>query len=910
MTSRWTDLRAFALAAIFLIAFAVGCEHGDKAEDEKNAADELGLPVDLLIEHAGLEDEADVLVDEWGIPHIYARTDRDAFYLQGYMQARDRFGEIDLARKIADGRLGEVIAHVSLVGPLLADVVIWEVDHYFRTLFTAPDGRHIADWLEGRLDEKTVFALQAFVDGVNAYLADMVAGRAEAEPPSMYQGILSVDLAKIEPMTVRDILGIMVVNLWAGSNSASEEIALGEALAKLGPEKFFDIYRAKPSDTTSILDSVAKSADAGDEPEHTMAGLDLAAWDEIADRLREALPAMQAARETIEAARQTFFAQGQHSNNWAVDGARSATGNALVANDPHLSLLFPSFFYLVHVNSKHFGGGDVSFAGLAFPGAPGAQIGHNDFVAWSGTNAAIDAYDVYLETRPKKDDEHVLFENQLVPIRRFVRNYWTSSDPAEARTISLTTQFVPHHGPIVPGSCKGTSCVSLAWTGMSPGNELDAFVNVLFAENLDEGLDAFSEYRRGMYSWVLGDVNGEIGYIATGNLPIRQNWRTQPPYLPLPGTGGSEWDGYIPDSAQARVKNPASGYLATANNDIYGTLRDNNPTNDDYYYYYDMDIGYRAGRITRLLRSATEKGATLDDMARIQTDTTSDLGRRMLPFLFKAYNARPDLVTPDMKRAIDQLATWDFSTPAAVADRYRPEYVDAETEAQSVSATLFHVWFGRVLANAFGDEFDEADLDLPGNESESGPQWEARALLNLLENPEKTNHGELWWDDVTTPVIESKEDILLGALRDAVAWLASEDGIGPDMAAWQWGRLHTAEFALSFEGISIPSLIAPALPESPSDGGWFTINVANPYGLVDDFHNGHAPAARMVMEMDGDRYPAMAALPGGQVERPASAYMDNLHDEYMAGRYVPLLYNLDEIIPVTVKRIRFVPAGK
>ncbi|MCC6159366.1 MAG: penicillin acylase family protein [Deltaproteobacteria bacterium] len=906
MTSRWTEFRAFAFAAMVLIAFAVGCEHGDKAEDESGTADELGLPVDLLIEHADLEDEADVLVDEWGIPHIYARTDRDAFYLQGYMQARDRFGEIDLARKIADGRLGEVIAHVSLVGPLLADVVIWEVDHYFRTLFTAPDGRHIADWIEGRLDEKTIFALQAFVDGVNAYLADMVAGRAEAEPPSMYQGILSYDLASIEPMTIRDILGIMVVNLWAGSNSASEEIALGEALAKLGPEKFFDIYRAKPSDPTAILDSAAKSG----EPEHSMAGLDLAAWDEIADRLRDALPAMQAARETIEAARQTFFAQGQHSNNWAVDGAHSATGNALVANDPHLSLLFPSFFYLVHVNSTHFGDGDVSFAGLAFPGAPGAQIGHNDYVAWSGTNAAIDAYDVYIETRPKKDDEHVVFENQLVPIRKFGRNYWTSSDPAEARTISLATQFVPHHGPIVPGSCQGTSCVSLAWTGMSPGNELDAFVDVLFAENLDEGLDAFSEYRRGMYSWILGDVNGDIGYVATGNLPIRENWRTQPPYLPLPGTGGSEWDGYIPDDAQARVKNPVSGYLATANNDIYGTLKDNNPTNDDYYYYYDMDIGYRAGRITRLLRSATDKGATLDDMARIQSDTTSDFGRRMLPFLFKAYNVRPDLVAPDMKRAIDQLATWDFSTPAAVADRYRPEYTDSEKAFQSVSATLFHVWLGRVIVNAFGDEFAEADVELPGDESESGPQWEARALLNLLESPEKTNHGELWWDDITTPVIESKEDILLDALGDAIAWLASEDGIGPEMAEWQWGRLHTAEFALAFEGISIPSLIAPALPESPSDGGWFTINVANPYGLVDDFHNGHAPAARMVMEMDGDRYPALAALPGGQVERPASVYMDNLHDEYMAGEYVPLLYTLDEIIPVTVKRIRFVPAGK
>lgn len=901
MRDTMKSFTAWCLVATLLAASLVACEHGDKAEETRAASDPWGVPIDWTIPHDDLEAEADVLIDEWGVPHIYARTDHDAFYLQGYVSARDRFSEMDLARKIAFGRLGEVIGQVVAVGRVLADVVIWELDHNFRSIFTNVEGEHIADTLMEGLDDNAVAILQAYADGVNAFLADALAEQYGAEGPTTYTGFLSIGLDQIEPWTVRDMLGIMVVNLWSGANSVNEEIALGEALAALGPEKFFDFYRSQPDDTTTIIPGAAKSGSVDEGP-------DMAAWEARAEALREALPALRAARETLDSMRQTFFSPGQHSNNWAVDAEHSATGNTLMANDPHLSMLFPSFFYMVHVDSKTMGEGDVAFAGLSVPMAPGIQIGHNDYVGWTGTNAAMDTYDAYLEKRPKKDKDHVLFNGDPVAIRKFGQVYKNAIDPDRAQYIDLVTQVVPHRGPIVPGSCQGTSCVSLAWTGMEPGNELQAFIDILFATSLDEAMGAFDQYRRGLYSWVLGDVNGDIGYVAVGEVPVRDNWRTQPPYLPMPGTGESEWIGLVPDDAQARFMNPARGFIMSANNDIYGTLADNNPTNDDNYFYYDMDIGYRAGRITRLLESATEGGVTMDEMAAIQTDTESEVGKRFLPHLLTAYAARPDLVDGDMKRAVDQLSSWDYSTPAGITDRYRPEYVDEETRNRAVSATLFHVWLGRTILDVFGDDFDEADLDLPGNGSESGPQWEARALLNLLENEDDTNFGPLWFDDLTTPVVESRDEMLLHGLRHALDFLSEE--LGPDMVDWEWGRLHTSEFGLNFEGISIPSLLSPTVGPSPADGGWFTINVANPVSLEDDFTNAHGPAGRMVMELDGDRFESWAVLPGGQVERPDSAFFDSLHDEYMNGRYVPLLYTLEEILPATVERLKFVPAGK
>jgi acyl-homoserine lactone acylase PvdQ len=190
-------------------------------------------------------------------------------------------------------------------------------------------------------------------------------------------------------------------------------------------------------------------------------------------------------------------------------------------------------------------------------------------------------------------------------------------------------------------------------------------------------------------------------------------------------------------------------------------------------------------------------------------------------------------------------------------------------------------------------------------ESESGPQIEARALINLLLRENETWFGAHWWDDKTTAKWETREEILLAALRNALDYLEKE--LGTDMHEWTWGRIHTAEFGLTFEGFTIPSFLSPVLGPAGSDGGNFTVNVGNTYGLDEDFYNSHAPAARVVMEIDGDRFPTYAVLPGGQSERMSSPHFSDQFGSYLSGELLPVYYTLDEIVPNTAERILFTP---
>ncbi len=894
------------LVLLLPVLLLVACARGEK-EGAPTSSDPFGVAVDRVISQPNLKDQVDVLIDKWGIPHIYARNNHDAWYVQGYMAATDRFFQMDMARRLATGRLAEVIGEIPLLGSLLAKDVAQDIDLYYRTIFMGADARPIADALLETITPETNDVLQSFADGINAFMYDMITQRNGAHLPPVYGGIVSLAPYQLDPWTVRDTLAVLVVSMWSASNSVDQELALADYLGGLGPEKFTDFFRAQPDDPTTILPTGVNEVSSSSAPTTT----NLA---QVAATLAPALAAIRAAREAGDAANNDLFVQGQHSNCWGVDAAHSATGNTLLANDPHLGMLNPTYFWMVHVDSKTLGDGTLAYAGLGFPAAPGVQIGHNDAIGWTGTSAGYDTYDAYVETVDPNDEQAVMFDGESTKFRRPAARWeeFAIDLTGTHEKLRLPIKIVPQHGPVVPGSCRDGHCVSLRWTGATPGREIDAFLSILTATNLDEGLAALGKYRRGPYNWVVGDSTGRVGYLAAADVPLRIDWRNHPPYLPLPGSGGVEWSGFVPDAALAKLVDPENGFIVTANNDIYGTVQDNNVANDPYYFYWYADIGYRAGRVTDLLSGADGEAdpnsLDLEDMRRIQFDNVSCLARRVLPHLFAAADARSDLVDYVLQGALDHLVAWDFTTPAAVPDRYRPLVPDEQTRAMSVAATLFHVWFGFAALDTFGDDFAKARLTLPGDGTESGPQFEARALLWLLEHDDEAAFGNQWWDDLNTTPVESKDEILIGALRNAVDYLSQS--LGLVMNDWHWGRLHQGSFGLSFEGFTIPEEISPIIGPSPMDGGNFTVNVANTYGLGNEeeaFTAAHAPAGRMVMNLDGDRFESWAVLPGGQSERYDSTHFNDLFGNYLAGELVPVLFTIDEIVPVTVERIQFTP---
>ncbi|MCB9476665.1 MAG: penicillin acylase family protein [Deltaproteobacteria bacterium] len=890
-----------ALVLALLAAGPTACTHGDEDEDDASTSDDPYGEIDLQVAAPGLDGKVEVFVDEWGIPHIFATTDHDGFYVQGYMAARDRFGEMELARRIGTGTLAEVVGNVPGVGSLLAGVVVNLVDNNFRNLFTLRDGRQLPDAIVETMNDESVADVQAYADGINAFLSDLVLGINEAEKPTVINGIINVPVEQIREWTIRDTAAVMAVNMWSAINPISRELEYGEALALLGPEKFYDFYRAQPAtDAVITPDLGAKSRPMG-------------VSDEVMEHLREkseefrrVLPSLQAARDAIRAMNSTLATPGDHSNNWAISGSRTASGHGIYASDPHLSMLNPPFFWLSHVDSKLMGDGNMSFAGYGLPAAPGIQFGHNGRVAWGATNAGYDAYDAYVEQVDPLNPDRVFFEGGTVTMDTYVQHYETSTDGSNA-PVEKEIAVVPHHGPILDGSCvnnaDGASCISLKWHIDPPGDEVNAILGAHLADNAEEALEAFSGYRRGLYSWAFADVDGGIGYTSAGEIPIRDDWQTYNPWLPLPGTGEAEWIDWVPDAVQSRLLNPAKGYLSTANNDIFGTIQDNDPTDDPYYWYYRADIGYRAKRIENLLEE--KDSYTVEDVKRIQTDVDSQWARDLLPSMLAVIDDNEGLLTGNMAPAVERLRHWGFDQPAATPDRFRPQVPTQEAIDESIATTLFHVWFARLAYRTFHDDFDAVGLDLPGDGTESGPQNETRALLNLFSNDPDTMYGEAWFDDVTTAKVETRDDMVVGALADAVAFLESE--LGPDMSEWTWGRLHLATYAVAFEGISIPGFIAPAIADVPMDGGNFTVAVANTYGLYDEFEVSHGPACRIIVQLDGDDTEAWVATPGGQVERPDSPYYEHLMDEYQSGEYVPLLFKLDDILEATEQRIQFTP---
>ncbi|MBZ0271631.1 penicillin acylase family protein [bacterium] len=892
-----------ALTVAFVLAlslFAAGCQRGEDEDDAAAAPDDpFGIDIARTIESPGISAGADVLVDTWGIPHIFAANPNDALHIQAYLSCKDRLFEMDMARRIPQGRLGELLGQLPAVGPIAADLIVRTVDLDFRSIMMGPDGVLIADRLIETMDEGVLALVQAYANGVNECLADIVAGRNGLTEPPAYEGLVAVDPAVLEPWTPYDTVSLLMLSLWSASNSVSRELAFGEALAALGPEKFLDFFRGQPADPTTILPD---GFDSIDPLAIDAAPIDKAALVRRADELRPALDAIRGARERLDELHGFFGSPGFHSNSWSVAGDRIAADGSFVANDPHLDLLHPPFFWIVHVDTTLYGEGDLNFAGLAIAGAPGVQIGHNGRVGWGGTNAYMDTYDAYVETLAD-GGESVVFKGGPVKIYNAQQEFFRDmTHEAEPRKIPV--QIVPHHGPIVPGSCTKTHCVSLKWTAQEPGTEMQAYLDILFAKDVDEALDAWSLYRKGPYNWAVGDASGRIGFSAAVDMPIRDNWKVYPPYLPLPGDGLAEWVGFVPDEFVPRMTDPESGQIVTANNDIIGTMLDNDPTDDPHYFYYDMDLGLRAGRIDRMLTGLGDP-LSLDDMERVQTDNFSVLGRRIVPHLLDAANVRPELVDGARAEGLARLAAWNFTTPTGVTHAWRDTWPSDEEIAESIGATIFHSFFGHLALRTFADEFEDAGLDLPG--LSGGPQWEARCLLKLLEDVGALIHGEAWWDDIRTPEVETREEIVLAALGDAMDELF--EILGGVTGEWQWGRVHTSEFGLSFEGIEIPSFLSPVLGPAPRGGGTFTVNVANVTSLVGDYRDGHAPGARMVMNVDGEKNESRVVIPGGQSERFDSPHRDDLFDEFLNDAYIPLYWTIDEIVPVTAERIRFTPAS-
>ena len=861
----------------------------------------------------GLEGEVEVILDDHGFPHVYGTNVRSVIQAQGYLCASQRFFEMDMFRRLAEGRLSEVLG-----------LLTFSADVSMRTEFTTRDGRRLEEAIWQYIqdtDPEVAGIIQAYSNGVNGWLEDLRAGRNDAQmPPEYTDGIvLNETPMSLDDWRPQDVIAVARLQAWSLSESLSDEINFARIRDSLPEPLFLDVYRSAPADPAITLPrdesagrsqrSVVRSASPAPQPGQVERYAELA---EFLDRVRAQNPLGKA------------FDVG--SNNWIVAPSMSTNGHAMLANDPHLQLFNPPIWYVNQLVSED----GYSVNGVIFPGLPGVILGHNNYGAFGGTVAMYDVTDVYLEQVTTPEDypnspRTVLFKGQQVPVLRIEESF---NVRGRATPLKQVIEIVPHHGPMVPDPNPRDGVVGIAatnmsfrWTGHEISNDPRFLIDLTRAQNVEQFRTALSNFAVGAQNWVWADIHGDIAYFPKAYIPQRPAGVI--PWYPVDGTGSAEWLAdeqgntlWLPDEKIPQATNPAQGYLATSNNDQIGNTLDNDPLNDDIFLIFTATEGFRQGRILEMLSNATglerEPGAKIsfEDMSRYQYDHKSKEAERLVPLLLAAVENRPDLVTEEMTGALDRLREWGIGkvgSPAYDArsgiDAHdlrediapRLTTVSDEENADSIATSIFVGWETRLSRMVFADDFDGTGVGAPGGDDA------VKALLHITEDLDSSDAGfvvhtkgengeSTLWDDRTTPdVVETRDEIVLKAFADGLAFLTDKFG-SADQNTWQWGRIHQVVFQHFFGQAGIP---AYDLGPFAAGGARSTVNPAGFSLNSNSFNFSSGPSKRFVAILDPAGIRAVNVLPGGEngnpgrvEDQPASALYNTINPAVRYGDHI------------------------
>ncbi len=754
---------------------------------------------------AGLQHEVTVQRDPRGIPVITAETSHDLFLAQGYVHAQDRFWEMDFRRHMTGGRLAELFGESQL-----------GADKFLRSL----DWHGIAEREVAQLPDRERAYYEAYADGVNAYLAQRQGGALAFEYTVL--GLQNPGYEP-EPWTPVDSVAWLKAMAWDLRTNLEDETTralltqhLNEGqLAELYPGYPFDkhpVVMAEDPDGSGILDAniPERSGDLAQasQPQVTVQHKDTA---RSADHLQlEGLVDVIAKVDALMPA----VGEGIGSNAWVVSGEHTATGEPILANDPHLGATLPSVWYQNHVRCAPVTE-DCPYdaAGYSFSGLPGIVIGHNQDVAWGFTNLTTDVADLYIE---RVEDDGYWHDGEKLPFDTRQEVFEIAGRENAELEVRST-----HHGPILsdlepdfgaiasdpPGESDeisddvppGEWAVSLRWTA------LDVTTTAQSIFTLNRVTD-FADFRQAAYEFevpgqnlMYADVEGNIGYQAPGKLPIRG---AGDGYLPQPGWDSAyDWQGFIPHEELPVVYNPESGYIVTANHAI---------VQDDYPYMLsrDWDYGHRAARIVTRLEAMIDEGPlTVEAMAELHMDNHFPAAEP----LQQAY-AQLEVQDAEVQAALELLAAWD-----------------GHNETDSAGAAYANVVWNHVTEAMMNTHAGAIRRD---NQSRF-----VEFFVNQLDDP-----ASAWWGG-------DQRALLQTAAVDAYAELTELQGTS--QAGWNWGELHALPLTHETFGTSGIAPLEALFNRGPypTGGGSGVVN-ATGWELDASYATESVPSMRMVLDLD------------------------------------------------------------
>jgi len=783
---------------------------------------EKSAPTKTDMQIEGLRQPVEIIKDKWGISHIFAQNQDDLFFAQGFNVASDRLFQLEMWRRLATGTIAEILGEKALRRDIGARLLKFRGDLRKEIGSYHPQGEKI---------------VSSFVKGINAYI-DLTRKSPDLLPVEFR--LLGITPGRWTPE--------VVVSRHNGLfRNATTEVRLARAVRAIGPKKLSDFLDLHPGNPD------LRPAD----------GLDLSLiTDKVIDLYRKAqAPLRFASEDIVEPAAQASTSASsspaalmpflfepipqlsQGSNNWAVSGRLTRSGFPFLANDPHRDLQIPSLRYWVHLEAPGWnviGGGE--------PALPGVSIGHNDHGAWGLTIFSADQEDLYVySTDPGHPEryrysdgwEEMTVISERIPVK--------GAGPFEA-ALKFT-----RHGPVIYEDPEHHRAVALraAWleTGCAP---YLASLQMDQAKNWLEFKEACFKNGTPSENMVWADKNGNIGWQVTGLVPIRPNW---PGLLPVPGDGKYEWAGTLPASELPSLLNPASGFIATAN-------QDNIPEGYPHQVGYLWADPFRFLRISEVLGSG--RTLSLRDMMNLQQDFLSLPARRLVPLLKNL-----QVANPLAQKAKEMLKAWDFAlTP------------------ESAAAAVYIAWERSVLENS-------RNIIIP---------QQARAVL---EQP--SLFKAISWLEVADshlgPISKPERDrIFLSSLEEAVKRLTKT--FGPDPARWRYGDagFHHVRFYHPLSGALKEDLRRQFdLGPFPRGGDGETVN-----NTSNGDNQTSGATFRLIADL-ADWDLSVGTNAPGQSGIPQDPHYSDLLEPWVAGEYFPVYFSRAKIVSAAAKTIRLVP---
>ncbi|MCB1152621.1 MAG: penicillin acylase family protein [Deltaproteobacteria bacterium] len=834
-----------------------------------------------------LTEQVTILLDDYGIPHIKADSEKKLAFAFGYMQGRDRRVQLEVMRLLGTGRMRE------MTGPRIDDGVLRRTELFSRMVGIPQDAMTLLE----SATEKELEIMQAYADGVNE------ATKAERRP-------MEFRLLRYEPdnWTPFDSYVVLALTSFGLAKNWEQELARLEMIVNqlktggtidramriwpsraewpphlIGQEPAVDPFADIPAVAPELREYLRARYAVQPKKKKSLFNFDLM---DLRGGLigrekkvsRDASVGDQARRDGREqfdfSPIESFFHGMSASNNWAMDGTWTGTGKGAYASDPHMPHMIPPLGYLAHMICEGCEDGDFEVIGGAFVGMPGVSFGTNWDTAWGATSNWGDVSDVYVEISPAGMPNHYFHKGEIVPFTTREETFRTRQDDGSFKSEVMAVRESVHGvvlNDFIDRLPDDFPTVALHRAPLS-GHPVEAMSKLYRAKNVDEAREAFLGFTVMIGHWVFTDTEGNILYMQPMKLPRRTAHLGT---VPVPGwVDLYDWKEYVPVEELPWVKNPPTHWVGTANGQIV------HPDATSYPLNLEGNVGFRLERIKTNIEAGRQSKLTVaEQIAQDQLDNIDAGWLSVRDFIVDALIPVTSDSDPSVAKAAGILINWD-----------------GRSDGDLVAPSLYQSLVAFVMRNTLKDEVSKETLDFLLNYFNIDP-----LVFDILGDPNNPA-----WDDRANDTPEYPRAVISKSFHQAVKELIKT--YGNDVDKWTWGRV--APFTLEHPFGSHKSLSNYLNRPVKTQGASATVNKHQGVRSgMSKFPVKYGPVLRVMIDLN-DPAGSKMIIPGGQSGRPSSPHYDDLIRLYEKGDGVSMESDYETLKENADGRILLLPEKK